>query len=97
MYGVLFAITPELFPTKARGTGNAITATANRIFGVMVRYFNCINYRLVDGRFHLQAPIVALYTDLTTPVPIFIAGGIFLVSGVLALFLPYESRGRASL
>lgn len=36
MYGALFAITPELFPTKARGTGNAIVGTANRIFGVLV-------------------------------------------------------------
>ena len=36
MYGVLYAITPELFPTKDRGTGNALTATGNRICGVMV-------------------------------------------------------------
>ncbi|KAF8954992.1 MFS general substrate transporter [Flammula alnicola] len=78
MYGVLYAITPELFPTKDRGTGNAITATANRIFGVM-------------------APIVALYADLKTPAPIFIAGAIFLISGCLAVFLPYEMRGKASL
>ncbi len=38
-YGVLYAITPELFLTKDRGTGNAITAMANRIFGIMVRFF----------------------------------------------------------
>ena len=37
MYGVLYAVTPELFPTKDRGTGNALTATGNRICGVMVR------------------------------------------------------------
>lgn len=36
MYGVLYAVSPELFPTKDRGTGNAIVATANRIFGIMV-------------------------------------------------------------
>ncbi|MCJ1468126.1 hypothetical protein MMC07_006754 [Pseudocyphellaria aurata] len=35
MYAVLYAYTPEVFPTKDRGTGNAITASANRIFGVM--------------------------------------------------------------
>jgi hypothetical protein len=35
MYGVLYAMTPELFPTKDRGTGNGIAATANRIFGIM--------------------------------------------------------------
>ncbi|KAG6330636.1 hypothetical protein ID866_8451 [Astraeus odoratus] len=36
MYGVLYAISPELFPTKDRGTGNAIVSTANRVFGIMV-------------------------------------------------------------
>lgn len=35
MYAVLYAYTPEIFPTKDRGTGNALTATANRIFGCM--------------------------------------------------------------
>jgi len=78
MFAVLSTITPELFPTKDRGTGNALTATANRAFGVM-------------------APIIALYADITTPVPIFIAGAIFVAAGLVALLLPYESRGRASL
>lgn len=36
MYGVLYAVSPELFPTRDRGTGNAIVASANRIFGIMV-------------------------------------------------------------
>jgi len=35
MYAVLYAYTPEIFPTKDRGTGNALTATTNRIFGIM--------------------------------------------------------------
>ncbi|OAK97887.1 MFS general substrate transporter [Phaeosphaeriaceae sp. SRC1lsM3a] len=35
MYAVLYSYTPEIFPTKDRGTGNAITASANRIFGIM--------------------------------------------------------------
>ncbi|KIJ51587.1 hypothetical protein M422DRAFT_65129 [Sphaerobolus stellatus SS14] len=78
MYGVLYAVTPELFPTKDRGTGNALCASANRIFGIM-------------------SPIIALYTNLTTSVPIWIAGAIFLVAGFIALLLPFESRGHASL
>lgn len=36
MYGVLYAVSPELFPTKDRGTGNAIVSSANRVFGIMV-------------------------------------------------------------
>lgn len=35
MYAVLYSFTPELFPTPERGTGNALTATCNRIFGIM--------------------------------------------------------------
>lgn len=35
MYAVLYAYTPEIFVTRDRGTGNALTATANRIFGIM--------------------------------------------------------------
>ena len=35
MYAVLYSFTPELFPTPQRGTGNALSATCNRIFGIM--------------------------------------------------------------
>ncbi|CAL1712146.1 unnamed protein product [Somion occarium] len=78
MYGVLYAVSPELFPTKDRGTGNAIVSTANRIFGIM-------------------APIIALYADLSTSVPIYVSGALFIVSGFIALLLPFEPRGRASI
>ncbi|PSR94563.1 hypothetical protein PHLCEN_2v4431 [Hermanssonia centrifuga] len=77
MYGVLYAVSPELFPTKDRGTGNAIVATANRVFGIM-------------------APIIALYANLATSVPIYVSGALFLVSGLIALLLPFEPRGKAS-
>jgi MFS family permease len=39
MYAVLYGYTPEIFPTKDRGTGNALTAIANRIFGIMAVCF----------------------------------------------------------
>ncbi|PNY26813.1 Membrane transporter [Tolypocladium capitatum] len=35
MYAVLYGYTPEIFPTPQRGTGNALAATSNRIFGIM--------------------------------------------------------------
>ena len=35
MYGVLFGYAPEVFPTEARGTGDALTATANRLAGIL--------------------------------------------------------------
>ncbi|KAI0054046.1 MFS general substrate transporter [Auriscalpium vulgare] len=78
MYGVLYAISPELFPTKDRGTGNAIVASANRVFGIM-------------------APIIALYANLATSAPIYVSGALFIVAGFIALLLPFEPRGKASL
>ena len=36
MYGVLYAISSEIFPAKDRGTGNGLVSTAMRIFGVIV-------------------------------------------------------------
>ena len=78
MYAVLYAYTPEIFPTKDRGTGNALTATANRVFGIM-------------------APIVAIYANLETPVPVYVSGALFVLAGLLCVALPFEPRGKASL
>ena len=78
MYAVLYAYTPEIFPTKDRGTGNAITASANRIFGIM-------------------APIVAMFADLETSIPVYVSGALFIAAGLLVLVLPFESRGKASM
>ncbi|KAI0509060.1 major facilitator superfamily domain-containing protein [Xylaria bambusicola] len=78
MYAVLYAFTPEVFPTQDRGTGNALTATSNRIFGIF-------------------APVIAIYGDLSTSVPVYVSGALFLVAGAIVLTLPFESRGKASL
>ncbi|KAH9924317.1 MFS general substrate transporter [Epithele typhae] len=72
MYGVLYAVSPELFLTKDRGTATRSS--------------------------HPQiAPIIALYADLSTPVPIYVSGALFVVSGFIALLLPFEPRGKASI
>ncbi|CAH6722451.1 putative uncharacterized MFS-type transporter PB1E7.08c [[Candida] jaroonii] len=78
MYGVLYAYTPEIFPTKIRGTGVGLAATGNRILGVF-------------------APIIAIYADLTTSAPVYVSGALFLLSGILVVFFPYEPRGHNSL
>ncbi|KAJ5707914.1 Sugar transporter [Penicillium malachiteum] len=78
MYAVLYAYTPEIFLTKDRGTGNALTASANRIFGIM-------------------SPIIAMFANLETAVPVYVSGALFISAGILATLMPYESRGKASL
>ncbi|TFK95083.1 hypothetical protein BDV98DRAFT_599134 [Pterulicium gracile] len=55
MYGVLYTVSPEIFPAKDRGTGNGLVSTATRIFGIV-------------------APVIALYANLETALPVYIAG-----------------------
>ncbi len=35
MYGVLYAYTPEVFPTPHRGTGDALASAFNRVMGLI--------------------------------------------------------------
>ncbi|KAJ6018201.1 Sugar transporter [Penicillium sp. IBT 35674x] len=78
MYAVLYAYTPEIFLTKDRGTGNALTASANRVFGIM-------------------SPIIAIFANLETAIPVYVSGALFLSAGIMVVSMPYESQGKASL
>ncbi|KAJ2973347.1 hypothetical protein NQ176_g6665 [Zarea fungicola] len=78
MFAVLYSYTPEIFPTPQRGTGNALAAICNRIFGIM-------------------APIIILFANLQTSVPVYVSGALFLAAGIIVLVLPFESRGKAAL
>jgi MFS family permease len=95
MYGVLYAISPEIFPAKDRGTGNALTATATRVFGVIVSMI--LFYGVCENANGEQAPIIALYADLATAVPVYISGALILFAAGLALLIPFEPRGKTSL
>lgn len=44
-----------------------------------------------------QAPIIALYANLETATPVYISGALIIFAGFLALLLPYEPRGKASI
>ena len=44
-----------------------------------------------------QAPVIALYADINTAVPVYIAGALTVGAGALALLLPFEPRGKASI
>ncbi|KAI6011274.1 hypothetical protein PISMIDRAFT_19306 [Pisolithus microcarpus 441] len=78
MYGVLYAISSEIFPAIHRGTGNCLTSTSKGIFAVM-------------------APVIALYANLETVVPVYVAGSLLLFAGFVVLLLPYEPRDKVSI
>lgn len=44
----------------------------------------------------LMAPIIAAYVGVDTDLPVWISASLFLVAGLVFLFLPYETRGRAA-
>jgi hypothetical protein len=101
MYAVLYAYTPEIFPTKDRGTGNALTATSNRIFGIMAVSHSApilLPHCLPNGlELTNSQPIIAMFANLQTAVPVYISGALFIVAGLLVILLPFESQGKASL
>ncbi|KIM54182.1 hypothetical protein SCLCIDRAFT_392454 [Scleroderma citrinum Foug A] len=76
--GVLYAMSMELFPIKARGTGYVIAFTA---------YCIC----------NVGASIIAIYANINTSLPILISGAVLVLSGFIALLLPIEPRGNASI
>lgn len=95
MYGVLYAISPEIFPAKDRGTGNGLTATAARLFAILAR--NSPSNLTIPCSHFSKSPIIALYADIGTAVPVYVSGGLILFAGALALVLPFEPRGKASI
>lgn len=47
--------------------------------------------------FGVVAPIIALFANIETSVPVYISGGLIILAGFIALLLPFEPRGKASL
>jgi MFS family permease len=45
----------------------------------------------------LMAPIIGAYLGTTGPTILYVSASLFLVAGVLMTFLPFESRGKASI
>lgn len=106
MYAVLYGYTPEIFPTPQRGTGNALTATCNRIFGIMAVSSTPSlgadrdSTSTLVGYFKLickRQPIVAMFANLETAAPVYTSGALFIAAGLLVLILPFESRGKAAM
>ena len=54
----------------------------------------CSAFNRVCG---LVAPIIVLSISLSSNAPIYVSASLFLVAGLTALALPYETRGKASL
>ena len=67
MYGVLYAISPEIFPAKDRGTGNGLTATATRLFAILVRKIPLHAFQFLQVSTFSDLPIAELRPILTPP------------------------------
>lgn len=109
MYGVLYAISvclstcapsvgltacsPRSSPRKIVGQATALSRLRTAYSASWSVPFSLTSVSTEVS----QAPIIALYADLTTSAPIFISGAIFIVAGFIALLIPFEPRGKASL
>lgn len=85
MYGILYAYTPEVFPTSSRGSGNAICASLNRLFGIIAPLLQSVS---VYGPACDPVLISLQYASPSAATPVFISAALFIVSGVLMLALP---------
>lgn len=79
MYGVLYAYTPEVFPTPHRGTGDALASALNRVMGLIAPIIK-IATTSRDGS----------ASTVGANVPVFISAALFVVAAVLAVLLPIE-------
>jgi len=95
MYGVLYALSLELLPIKARGTGYTMVFTVNCTCNAMVRV--SAMFQKCTVIYQMQASIIALYANINTSLPMWVSGAVLVLAGFIALFLPIEPRGDASL
>lgn len=84
MYGILYAITYEVFPAPQRGTGDGLSMSVQRVFGVVSTVVAITTASEDSSKRQLSTPI-------------YVSASFFLLSMVLMLFLPYEPRGRNAL
>ncbi|KAI0787249.1 major facilitator superfamily domain-containing protein [Irpex lacteus] len=85
MYGVLYAYTPEVFPTPHRGTGDALASAFNRVMGLISPLIK-IATTSKDGTASVDANV-----------PVFISASLFVLASILAMLLPIETAGKAVL
>lgn len=85
MYGVLYCYTPESFPAPLRGTADGIASSLNRLTGLCAGFIKIYGVPRVN-----PSP-----TQAATPV--YVAGALYLLSGLLMLTLRVETAARTAL
>lgn len=104
----LFGSTTAKTSNANLGWNCAFSFASNIMYGVLYAYTPEVFVSKVRGTgvglaasfnrvMGVFAPIIAIYADLTTSVPIFVSGALFLLSAVLVVFFPYELRGKSAL
>ncbi|KAL5528270.1 hypothetical protein ACEPAF_7406 [Sanghuangporus sanghuang] len=86
MYGVLYAYTPEVFPTPHRGTGDALCSAFNRITGLLAPVIKIITTSRDGGS-----------SSIGANAPVFVSASLFMVAALLTVLLPIETAGKAAL
>jgi len=104
----LFVFTTATTNSSVLGYNCVTALTQNAMYGVLYAYTPevfpaphrgtgdalCSAFNRVTG---LMAPIIALYADLKSHAPLYVAATLFLVTSALMLLLPIETAGKAAL
>ncbi|KAH7920233.1 MFS general substrate transporter [Leucogyrophana mollusca] len=86
MYGVLYAYTPEAFPSPHRGTGDALCAALNRIGGLIAPLVKMAT-----------TPATGNISGNRATRSVFVSATLLVVAGLMALVLPIETAGQMAL
>ncbi|CAO1626461.1 unnamed protein product [Sympodiomycopsis kandeliae] len=81
---VLYAATPEFYPSKVRGTASGLTSTLGRIAGIIAPIAGQSLYGANGG-----TPEGAART-------LYLGGGVTLLCPLALMLLPYDTRGKKS-
>ena len=103
----LFLSTTARSSNAILGWNCAYNFTSNIMYGVLYAYTPEVFSTKDRGTgmglaatmnrlFGIMAPIIAIKADLTTSIPIYVSGALFIGAGLIVVLLPYEPMGRSS-
>jgi hypothetical protein len=92
VFGTLCVHTRDL-PNKGQGNWQRVDSNIKSSFW----YHGCKFPTVVMILANTLQPIIAMFANLRTAVPVYISGALFLLAGLLVAALPFESQGKASL
>ena len=98
MYVVLYAYTPEIFPTKVSHLRSYYSHFKTLILTFLIGSRNKQRrYSNLQPHIWHHGTYCRMFADLQNSAPVYTSGALFIAAGLICTILPYENQGKASL